>query len=49
MFIAPSDPSLVQGELSSIQIQKDVSKLLNSDDGKFADSIGIDAPCDIPK
>jgi pimeloyl-ACP methyl ester carboxylesterase len=49
IFIAPPDQSLVQGELSSIQIQNDVSKLLNSDDGKFADSIGIGVPCDIPK
>jgi pimeloyl-ACP methyl ester carboxylesterase len=49
MFIAPSDQSLVQGELSSIQIQNDVSKLLNSDDGKFADLIGIGDPCDILK
>lgn len=49
IFIAPSDQSLIQGELSSIQIQNDVSKLLNSDDGKFAGSIGIGAPCNIPK
>lgn len=49
IFIALSDQSLVRGELSSIQIQNDVSKLLNSDDGKFAESIGIGAPCDIPK
>jgi hypothetical protein len=49
IFIAPSDQSLVRGELSSIQIQNDVFKLLNLDDGKFAESIGIGAPCDIPK
>lgn len=48
-FVALSDPNYVHGELGSTQIQNDVSKLLNSNDSVFANSIGIGAPCDISK
>jgi hypothetical protein len=49
IFIAQSDHNLVHAELNSTQIENSVSQLLNSDDSKFADSIGIGAPCDIPQ
>ncbi|MGB7956036.1 MAG: hypothetical protein WCF23_18845 [Candidatus Nitrosopolaris sp.] len=47
-FIRPHDQNLVHAELNSTQVQIDVSKLLNSEDDKFADSIGIGAPYNIP-
>jgi palmitoyl protein thioesterase len=39
----------VNYEVNSTQVQNDVSKLLNSNDSVFADSIGNGSPCDISK
>ncbi len=49
IFIAQSDKNLVHAELASTQIENGVLQLLNSNDSKFANSIGLGAPCDIPK